>query len=230
MNKRDPWRGGERRINTTLPGDASLRQVHKTSYANSDLEEETDSNSAGASRRGDSSPGSGLSRWKRGGKNIVELSTDIGGGAPKTSPVRRSGWAQEVGLEGEWPHDKGSQMSVKDLGLSPEDNREPRMGAEQGGWGYTAQLAEPGPVKAHQGVPQAWPGPAAAAAASPGNSLECKFCGCSPGLLNQKPRDFNKPPGDADASQTGELRTHPTPRLLLLTPPQHTVPAGSALR
>lgn len=164
------------------------------------------------------------------GKNIVELSTDIGGGAPKTSPVRRSGWAQEVGLEGEWPHDKGSQMSVKDLGLSPEDNREPRMGAEQGGWGYTAQLAEPGPVKAHQGVPQAWPGPAAAAAASPGNSLECKFCGCSPGLLNQKPRDFNKPPGDADASQTGELRTHPTPRLLLLTPPQHTVPAGSALR
>lgn len=42
-------------------------------------------------------------------------------------------------------------MSVKDLGLSPGDNREPCMGAEQGGWGYTAQLAEPKPVKAHHG-------------------------------------------------------------------------------
>lgn len=45
-------------------------------------------------------------------------------------------------------------MSVKDLGLSPEDNREPHMGAEQGGWGYTAYLAEPKPVKAHHESPK----------------------------------------------------------------------------
>lgn len=57
MNKRDPWLRGERHINTAMPGDASLRQVHIRSYENSDLEEETNSNSAGASRRGASSPG-----------------------------------------------------------------------------------------------------------------------------------------------------------------------------
>lgn len=57
MNKRDPWLRGERHINTATPGDASLRQVHIRSYVNSDLEDETNSNSAGASRRGGSSPG-----------------------------------------------------------------------------------------------------------------------------------------------------------------------------
>lgn len=40
-----------------------------------------------------------------------------------------------------------AQKSLKDLGLSPEDNGEPHIGVQQGGWGYSPQLAGTKPDK-----------------------------------------------------------------------------------